>query len=155
VTGSRTTDVEPLSGEGDEVVPLAEETLHVGKRRVETGRVRVSLTTETVEQVVRETLRTRRTDIVRVPVGREVTEVPKTRQEGDVLVVPVVEEILVVEKRLVLKEEIRLHLVDTEQTVELPTERRLQHATVERMLPEPGAPEETPDKPSHQQGTGS
>jgi len=119
-------------------VPLAEEILHIGKRTVETGRVRISLSTETVEDVLRDTLRTRRAEIDRVQIGREVSEPPQTRQEGDVLVVPVVEEILVVERRLVLKEEIRLRFIDDEETVEQSVKRRVQHATVER-VPAAGA----------------
>ena len=115
------------------VIPLVEERLQLGKRSVETGRLRISLTTETVEEVVRQALRTRRTEVERVPIGREVSEAPQTRREGDVLIVPVVEEILVVERRLVLKEEIRLRLVDEERIVEQPVQRRVQQATVERV----------------------
>jgi len=122
------------------VIPLGEEVLRVGKRQVETGRVRVALTTETVEEIVRGSLRTRRAEIERVPMGREVTAAPETRQEGDVLVIPVVEEILVVERRLVLREEIRLRFVEGEQTVEQSVARRIQRATVERVPADPAAP---------------
>jgi len=124
------------SGRIEEVIPLVEEVLRLGKRTVETGRVRVSLTTETVQEILHETLRTRRAEVERVPVGREVSEVPATRQEGNVIIVPVVEEVLVTVKRLVLKEEIHLRLVDSEESVERPTERRVQRATVERLTPE-------------------
>jgi stress response protein YsnF len=47
-------------------------------------------------------------DIRRVAVNRIVSEVPQSRQEGEVTIVPVVEEVLVVEKRLLLKEEIHI-----------------------------------------------
>jgi len=124
------------SGRIEEVIPLVEEVLRLGKRTVETGRVRISLTTETVQEVLRETLRTRRAEVERVPVGREVSEVPATRQEGNVIIVPVVEEVLVTVKRLVLKEEIHLCLIDSGESVEQPTERRVQRATVERLTPE-------------------
>ncbi|MCR0982092.1 YsnF/AvaK domain-containing protein [Roseomonas populi] len=117
------------------VLPLVEEALRIEKRAVETGRVRVSLSTETVEEVLRETLRTREAEVERRPVGRTVTEVPKVRQDGNVLIIPVVEEVLVVEKRLVLREEIHLRLSDTETTVERPATRRVQHAVVERVPP--------------------
>jgi stress response protein YsnF len=118
------------------VIPLAEEVLRVGKRAVEAGRVRVSVTTATAEEVVHQTLRSRRADVERVAFGHEVQEVPQTREEDGVLIIPVVEEILVIEKRLVLKEEIRLRFVDTEDTVEQTVERRVQRATVERMPPQ-------------------
>ena len=102
---------EKLDDTGDDaVLPLVEEALLVGKRRVETSRVRVSVSTEIQEQVVRETLRTERTELERVPIGRELVEgepAPAMRQEPDgTVVVPVLEEVLVVERRLVLREEI-------------------------------------------------
>jgi stress response protein YsnF len=119
-------------------VPVVEEALVVRKQDVETGRLRVSLSTETVEDVVRETLRGRRAVVDRVPVGREVHEPPQVREEDGVLVIPVVEEILVVEKRLLLKEELRVRYLETEEMMEVPVERRVQTATVERTSQEEG-----------------
>lgn len=124
----------------EEVLPLAEERLVIAKRQVESGRVRIALTTDTVEDVVRETLRGRHAEVERVPFGHEVAQAPQTRQEGDVFIVPVVEEILVIEKRLVLKEEIHLRFIDSETVVEQAVERRVQHARVERLQPEGDAP---------------
>ena len=46
--------------------------------------------------------------IRRVPVNRVVDVAPKARREGDTMIIPVVEEELVITKRLVLKEEIHL-----------------------------------------------
>ncbi|WP_338665972.1 DUF2382 domain-containing protein [Pararoseomonas sp. SCSIO 73927] len=124
----------------EEIIPLVEETVRIGKRAVETGRLRVSITTEAAEETVRATLRTRRAEVERVTMDREVAEAPSTREEDGVLVIPVVEEILVVEKRLILREEIRLRFVDSEETVEQPVERRLQRATVERLPPGTATP---------------
>jgi uncharacterized protein (TIGR02271 family) len=118
------------------VLPLAAETLRVEKRLRETGRVRVSLQTETVEEVVRHALMSRDIDIERVLVGRQVEAVPPVRQEGGVLIVPVVEEVLVVEKRLVLREEIHLKLNDTIENTEEVMKRRVQRAVVERLSPQ-------------------
>jgi stress response protein YsnF len=58
---------------------------------------------------------------------------PSTREEGDTLIVPVVEEQLVVSKRLVLKEEIHIRRERTQSRVSqsVPIER--EHATVERL----------------------
>ncbi|EHM01530.1 hypothetical protein HMPREF9946_01997 [Acetobacteraceae bacterium AT-5844] len=131
------------------MTPLVGEVLRVGKQTVETGRIRVSVTTDTAEEVVRQTLRSRRAEVERITFGHEIREVPQNREEDGVLVIPVVEEVLVIEKRLVLKEEIRLRFVDSEETVEQAVERRVQHATVERMPPQesgepaPGAVERT------------
>ncbi len=124
------------------VLPLVEETLLVGKRRVETGRVRVCVSTDVEERVVRETLRSERTEIERVPVGRELAEgepAPTVRHEPDgTVVVPVLEEVLVVERRLVLREEIRMRLIAVEEPVEQPVTVRRQRASIER-LPPPSA----------------
>ncbi|HEY8610313.1 MAG TPA: DUF2382 domain-containing protein [Roseomonas sp.] len=125
----------PGEAPDETVVPIVEETLHVGKRLVETGRVRVSLSTEVEEEILRGTLRTRHAEVERRPVGRTVTEVPRVRQEGDVVIIPVVEEVLVVEKRLVLKEEIHLRLNSKDVEIEQPATRRVQRAVVERIPP--------------------
>lgn len=126
---------------GEVVLPLVEESLLVGKRRVETGRVRVSVNTEIEERVVRETLRSERTEIERIPIGRELADgeaTPGMRQEPDgTVVVPVLEEVLVVERRLVLKEEIRMRLVAVHEPVEQPVTIRKQRASVERLPPLP------------------
>lgn len=131
---------EAAGGIADEtVLPIVEEALRVGKRRVETGRVRVSVSTDVEERVVRETLRSERTEIERVPVGRELADgepAPSVRQEPDgTVVVPVLEEVLVVEKRLVLREEIRMRLVAVDEAVEQPVSVRRQRASVERLPP--------------------
>ena len=129
---------ERLDGTDDRAaLPLVEEALRVGKRVVETGRVRVSVATETEERLVRETLRTERAEVERVAIGRELAEgeeAPVTRQDEDgTVIVPVLEEVLVVERRLVLREEIRLRLVAAEEAVEQPVTLRRQRAEVERL----------------------
>ena len=125
------------------VLPLVEETLRVGKRQVETGRVRVSVSTDVQEQVVRETLRSERAELERVAINRELAEgepAPATRREPDgTVVVPVVEEVLVVERRLVRREEIRVRLVAVEEPGEQPVTVRRQRASVERSPPPPEA----------------
>ncbi len=122
------------------VLPLVEEALRVGKRQVETGRVRVSVSTDIEEQVVRETLRSERTELERVPIGRELAvgePAPALRQEPDgTVVVPVVEEVLVVERRLVLREEVRMRLVAVEEPVEQSVTVRKQRASIERLPPQ-------------------
>lgn len=139
---------ENIDGTASEVVlPLVEETLRVGKRQVETGRVRVSVKTEIEEQVVRETLRSERAEIERVTIGRELADgepTPAMRREPDgTVVVPVLEEVLVVERRLVLREEIWMRMVSVDEAVEQPVTIRRQRASVER---QPSLPaEDGPD----------
>ena len=123
---------------GETAIPLAEERAVVAKREVETGRVRVALTTETETVTARETLRGRRVEVERVPVNRTLPEgepAPQSREEGDTLVVPVVEEVAVVVKRLVVREEVRLRFLPVETPFEQEVSVRRQRATVDRQPP--------------------
>ena len=120
------------------VLPLAEETLNVGVREAVTGGVRVSTVTETVEEVVRQELVGTRADVERVPVNRTLAPgeaPPAPRTEGDVTIIPILEEVVVVEKRLVLKEELRITRRSTRETFEVPVELRRQRAVIERLPP--------------------
>jgi uncharacterized protein (TIGR02271 family) len=88
------------------VLPIVEEEARIGKRIVEKGRVRVRKLVR--ERIVALDTALRRDDVVveRIPVDQLVSEPPQSRQEGDVLVIPVVEEVLI--KGLRLVEEIRI-----------------------------------------------
>lgn len=89
------------------VLQVLAERLRIDKRRVE-ERVRVATRTHEREHVVDEELLRERVEVERVPVGRVVEAVPAVREEGDTTVVPVVVEEIVVQRRLVLKEEIHI-----------------------------------------------
>src|SRR4051794_16550402 len=92
----------PLGGaEAVEVVPIVEETASVSKRQVATGKVRVHTHVDTVQELARASLRSDKVDVTRVPVDKIVDAVPDVRTEGDVTIVPVLEEVLVVETKLV------------------------------------------------------
>jgi stress response protein YsnF len=124
----------------DEVFHVSEEELRVEKVRRETGRVRVSVTTDTVEDYVSETLQSKEAQIERVAIGQEVSAPPQIREEDGVIIIPVVEEVLVVEKRLLLKEEIRLHFSSTDEPFRKKVERRVQSAVVERVSSDTSEP---------------
>jgi uncharacterized protein (TIGR02271 family) len=83
---------------------LHSEQASVTRRRVEGDKVRVSTVTRTTEKLVEEALVHERIEIEHVAIGRQVENAPSVRQEGDVTIIPVVEEILFIEKRLILKE---------------------------------------------------
>jgi uncharacterized protein (TIGR02271 family) len=117
-------------------IPLAEEELRVEKRLVTAGKLRVRTVVDAFEDVVRETLASERLQVNRVPINRDVQAAPEVRTEGDVLIIPVIEEVLVVEKRLVLKEELHVRRLFSEENVEIPVTVRKQRAVVERMTPE-------------------
>lgn len=137
-----------------EVIPLVEDEVRVSTRDVVTGRVRVRTVTDTVEETVGQELQGVRAEVERVPVDLLLdpgAPSPQPRVEGDVTVVPIVEEVLVVEKRLLLKEEVRITLRDTTEYVEVPVQLRRQRAVVERSEG-PGAP--APDQPDQAEPEG-
>ena len=77
--------------------------------------------------------------VTRVPLNRTLAEgeaVPQIRTENGVTIIPVLEEILVVEKRLVLKEEVHVRQTTSGEDVEVPVMLRRQHAVVERIGPD-------------------
>ncbi len=132
------------------VIPLAEEMVTISKREVETGRVRVALTTDIGTVIARETLRGREVEVEveRVPVNQTLADgepPPQSREEGNALVIPVIEEKAVVVKRLVIREEIRLRFV----TTETPFGRRFRCGG---RGPPPIAPCRTPMTPRHSLG---
>ncbi|HEX8915091.1 MAG TPA: YsnF/AvaK domain-containing protein [Humisphaera sp.] len=109
-----------LRDTGSVTVPVVEERIVVEKRKVASGRVSVHVEPRTERQTVDVPLTKEHIEVERVPVNRYVEAVTPPREEGDVTVIPVFEEVLVVEKRLLLKEEIRLvrrRTVDAERRV--------------------------------------
>ncbi len=94
------------------VMSLAIEDVAVSKR-VRRTLVRASRTTSFRDEAVEADLNQEQVVIERVTVGRIVDAVPPIRQEGDVTIMPVVEEELVVVRRLVLREEVHLRRVRT------------------------------------------
>jgi len=111
-------------------VPISEEVLTVGTRTVETGRgVRVHKTVHTGPVQIDETLAREELTVRHVPIDRTLAQdetLPATRYEGDVLIVPVLEEVVVVERRIRLKEELHITRITREEnfsrTVEVKTE---------------------------------
>lgn len=94
---------------GDRIlVPVREEVLVPTVQPIEIGQVRIH---KRIEEVLAEGTAEVRHDEVqveRIPINRAIDAVPAPRNEGETLVIPVIEEVLVTEKRLMLKEEIRV-----------------------------------------------
>jgi uncharacterized protein (TIGR02271 family) len=97
-----------LTGDSDTFrIPVAEERLYA-ERRPTQGEVEIRKRVERSEEIVRETLEHDTVEVERVPINRHVDGPVAQRMDGEWLVVPVLEEVLVVEKRLLLKEEVRI-----------------------------------------------
>lgn len=124
------------SREIEAVIPIVAETLSVSKKVVDTGTVRVTKTVSERSETVDVPLAREEVTVERVPVDRLLEAGEKTpvqRHEGNTLVVPLMEEVLVVETRLFLKEELRItknrREVHEPQTVTL----RREEARIERV----------------------
>jgi len=116
-----------------EVLTLVEEAATISKRQVSAGKVVIRTVVESEDRLLRETLAGEPVDIERVPMDRVVNVAPTVRTEGNVTIIPIVEERLVVERQLVLVEEIRLHRHALRESVEVPVALRKQRAVVERV----------------------
>src|SRR5215211_1548209 len=92
----------------EKVVPVVEETAVIYKERFTTDTVRLHKRVHEDEQILDIPVQTEAIEVERVPVGRWIEAPAVVRHEGDTTVYPVVEEILLVEKRLRLVEEVRV-----------------------------------------------
>jgi stress response protein YsnF len=119
-----------------QVVPVVAEELEVATEEREGARVRVRTHVEEREEAVSHDLSHEHVEVRRVPIGRYVDEPQRVREEAGLLVVPVHEEVLVVEKRLLLKEEV--HLTTRHETRRETEHVRLrrERADVERIEPD-------------------
>ena len=90
-------------------VPVIEEELEVGKRRVEGDRVSVRTIPRERTEVVEQPLESMEVEVERIAIDREIDTAPEIRNEGDTMIIPIVEERFVVEKRLFLREEVHVH----------------------------------------------
>jgi uncharacterized protein (TIGR02271 family) len=123
------------------VLPVIQEVLDVDTRPVETGRVRLRKVVHEREALVDPTLWREEVVIERVPVNRVVEGPTPVRSEGDTLIIPLFEEVLVVEKRLLLKEEVHVTQRRVETHAPQRVTRRREEVVVERVGPEgPKAP---------------
>lgn len=115
---------------------VLEETARIDKEIVETGRVRVQTQTEVVEQLLHESLKSEAVEVTCVSINRTLLTgeaPPQTRTDGDLTIIPVLEEVLFVEKRLVLKEELHIRRHTSVEDVSVPVSLRKQRAVIDRV----------------------
>ena len=113
------------AGEQQLQIPLVEEEVQVDTRVIELGHVTVQ---KKVDEFLDEraiSLRHQQVEVERVPVDRIIDEVIEPYLDGDVYVVPVIEEEIVITRRLRLKEELRVQRTvgHHEETVQVPFRR--------------------------------
>jgi len=131
------------STEGAEtvVVPVVEEEVVIGKREVSAGGVRVRKVVHERDEVVNTVAVHEELEVQREAVERFVEHPEPARQEGDRTIIPIYEEVVVVEKRLRLKERWIVTKRRAEAPASQPIHLRREEVVLDRL--EPGAPPET------------
>ncbi len=133
-TMTNITDVQvSSSSEQDQVLALHAEEISVARRRVPRGTVRVSKVIQNRDHLVQETLQHQRVEVERIQIGTYIDQAPPIRYDGDVTIVSVVEEVVVTERRLLLKEEVRIRTVTTSEEYKEIVALRFEEANVERL----------------------
>lgn len=122
-----------LNSDAISTLQLHREDVEVTRRRVNGQTVRVSTRTTTHDQHVDEALTQETIQVEHVVIGRAIETVPPVRVEGDVTIIPIVEEILVVERQLILKEEVHMRRVRTIENHRETVTLRRQEAEVTRL----------------------
>jgi stress response protein YsnF len=126
---------------GEPAMRLLAEDVTVSKRVGAGDTVRVETMTHTRDHHIDENLSHTRVEVERVPIGRPVAAVPPIREEGDTTILSVVEEVVVIERRLILKEEVhirRLHVAERHTETVVVREQSVEICRVKAASPDPG-----------------
>jgi uncharacterized protein (TIGR02271 family) len=114
------------------ILPVVEEQVHVEKQQVEHGKVRITKTVQEREQVIDEPLMHEDVEVERVRVDKEIDAPASPRREGEVWIVPLMEEVVVVERRLMLREELHIRKRQTQVSRPKSVTLRTEQAHIER-----------------------
>jgi uncharacterized protein (TIGR02271 family) len=133
-------EVDRLTGQDSDesiVIPVVTEELSLRKEERITGRVRITKTVHEREALLEETIHREEVNVERVSINRVVDEIQDQYYEGETLVIPIYTEVLVVEKRLMLAEELRITKHRYEQPVQKNVTLRDEEVNVERFDNQP------------------
>lgn len=131
----------------DLVVPVISEELHADAVPVVTGGVRVTKRVHTHDELLEQQLRESRAEVKRVKTNRVVDGPQPVQRVGDTLVIPVVCEVLHIEKRWIVTEEIHVTQIEATKTVQQTVPVSHEEATIER-LDESGNPVSAVEPPA-------
>ena len=113
-------------------IPVVEEHVRVEKKVIERGVVRIDATIKERVETIHESLTHEEIDISHVAMNVEIDATPDVRQEGDVVIIPVVEERMVVTKRLILLEEVHVRRRTVSRCASIPVTLRSTDIAVQR-----------------------
>ena len=124
-----------------ETLQLHAEEAVVGTRLLQGETVRVATVTHVREHVVEVPVAHEIIEVEHVPIGQVVEVAPAIRYEGDVTILPVMEEVevVVIQRRLILKEEIHVRRRQVTETHRETISLRTQTAVVTRFVADEAA----------------
>lgn len=129
------------------VIPVVEEQLAVRTRTTQTGGVRIRKTVHTREEQVDEAAFREDVEVEHVRIDKIVDKALEAHYDGDTLVLPLHEEILVLEKRLLLREELRIRKRRVAERTPQRVLLRSEEAVIEAIAQEEHPAQETPSNP--------
>lgn len=99
------------------IIPVLKEEIKVTKKVIDTGVVNISKTIKESTEHIDIPLFREEIIVNRVPKNELIDTMPAaSRYEGDIMIIPVLKEVAVVEKRMMLVEEIHISKIKTEKT---------------------------------------
>ncbi len=108
---------ESSDNSGKITIPILEEHVKVSKKVVETARVNLSKTVQERIESFEIPLKEEEIVVTRVPKNELIDTIPAaSRYDGDVMIIPILKEVAVIEKRIMLVEEIHVSKKQTEKT---------------------------------------
>ena len=114
-------------------IPIIQEEVQITKEVVESGSVRISKSVHEVEEMYNIPISYEEHDVQRVTLNQLIeTAPPAIRYEGDTMIIPILREEVVVQKRLVLVEEVHVTKRQVEKTIQQPVTLLKEELNVER-----------------------
>jgi uncharacterized protein (TIGR02271 family) len=121
-------------------IPVIEEHLVVGKKAIETGKVIISKKVHSQPHVVDIPVVEEEVDVQRIPVNQYIdTTPPAIRYEGEKTIIPILKEVLVVEKKLVLVEEVHITRKQSYHTITQQEVLRQEDISINRVNDDPAS----------------
>ena len=131
-----------MKRKNEKTIPVVEEQVHVGKKIVESGKVYVHKKVREESEDISVPVAHEEVEVRKVPVNQYVDAAPPVRYEGNTTIVPVIKEVVVIEKKLVLVEEVHITKHVVEETHEHTVPLRKEEVEVEHYTR--NAPEDLP-----------
>lgn len=114
-------------------IPVLEEHVKITKKLIERARVNISKTVHENTESFEIPLKEEEIDVKRIPKNELLDTMPAaSRYEGDVMIIPVLKEVAVIEKRIMLVEEIHVFKKQTEKNETLDVALRKEEVKVTR-----------------------